>query len=69
MQVSAIASAGITAAVGRFEASAVRTAQAPLDDLAGQMVERLQASSEVKANVAVLRSANDMMGDLLDILA
>ena len=69
MQVSAIASAGISAAVARFDASARRTAEAPLDDLAGQMVERLQASSEVKANVAVLRSANDMMGELLDILA
>ncbi len=69
MQVSAIASAGITAAVARFDASARRTAEAPLDDLAGQMVERLQASSEVKANVAVLRSADAMMGDLLDILA
>ncbi len=69
MQAAAIASAGIASAIARFDASARRTAQAPLDDLAGQMVERLQAATDVKANAAVLRTADDMTGALLDILA
>jgi hypothetical protein len=69
MQAAAIASAGITAAVARFDASARRTAQAPLDDIAGEAVERLQAAADVRVNAAVLRTADDMTGALLDILA
>lgn len=68
MQAAAIASAGITSALARFDASAFRTAANPLDDLAGETVERLEASTAVSANVAVLRTADDMMGALLDIL-
>ena len=69
MQASAIASAGITSALARFDASARRTARAPLDDLAGETVERLQAATDLKANAAVLRTADEMMGALLTILA
>ena len=68
MQAAAIASAGITAAVARFDASARRTAEAPLDDLAGETAERLTAGIALKANVAVLRTADQMYGSLLDIL-
>jgi hypothetical protein len=63
------ASAGIAAATARFEQSAARTATAPLDDLAAETVERLEARTAVSANVAVLRTADDMTGALLDILA
>ena len=69
MNATAIASAGIVSALQRFDASAARTARAPLDDLAGETVERLQAKTAVQANVAVLRAADDMTGALLDILA
>ena len=68
MQASAIASAGVSTAHVRFEASAQRTARNPLDNLAEETVERMQAKTVVAANVAVLRTADDMMGSLLDIL-
>ena len=68
MRASAFASAGIVSAIARFDASAQRTARNPLDDLAGETVERMQAATAVKANAAVLRTADDMMGRLLDIL-
>ncbi len=69
MQVFAIAAAGIADAASRFEASAARTARAPLDDLAGETVERLTASIALKANVSVLKTADEMYGTLIDILA
>ena len=68
MQAFAIAAAGIADATARFEASAVRTARNPLDDLAGETVERLTAGVALKANVAVLKTADQMYGSLLDIL-
>ena len=69
MQAFAIAAAGIADATARFEASAVRTARDPLDDLAGETVERLTAEVALKANGAVLKTADQMYGSLLDILA
>ena len=69
MQAFAIAAAGIADATARFEASAVRTARDPLDNLAGETVERLTAEVALKANVAVLKTADRMYGSLLDILA
>lgn len=69
MQAFAIAAAGIADATARFEASAVRTARDPLEDLAGETVERLTAEVALKANVSVLKTADAMYGGLLDILA
>lgn len=69
MQAHAIAAAGIALATARFEASARRTAADPLADLAGETVERLGAELALKANVAVLKTADEMAGTLLDILA
>lgn len=69
MQAHAIAAAGIADAAARFDASARRTAADPLADLAGETVERMTAEIAVKANVAVLRTADDMTATLLDILA
>ena len=65
----AIATSGIASATARFEASAARTARAPLDDLAGEAIERMSAATGLEANVAVLRTADEMTGRLLDILA
>lgn len=65
----AIAAAGMTSAQMRFDDSARRTAAAPLDDLAGETVERIEAKTAFSANAAVARTADDMMGTLLDILA
>lgn len=68
MQAFSIAASGIATATARFDASARRTAIAPLDNLAAESVERIQAEVALKANTAVLRSANQMTGTLLDIL-
>ena len=69
MQAHAIAAAGIAAASARFEASARRTAADPLVDLAGEAVERIGAEIAVKANISVLKTADEMTGTLLDMLA
>lgn len=69
MQSFAIAAGGIAAAATRFDASARRTAAAPLDNLVGEMVERIESEVALKANVAVLKTADDMTGTLLDMLA
>jgi len=69
MSAFAIAASGIADATARFAASAGRTARDPLADLAGETVERLQSELALKANVAVLKTADRMTGDLLDILA
>lgn len=66
MQAFAIAAAGIAGASERF---AARTAFDSFADLAGETVERMTAEAALKANVAVLKTADDMYGSLLDILA
>lgn len=69
MQALAIAAAGMQDAQWRFEASARRTASAPLDNLAEEVVEQVQAKTAFSANVAVAKTADEMTGALLDILA
>ncbi len=69
MQAFAIAAAGIAGASERFAASAARTAADPFADLAGETVERMTAEAALKASVAVMKTADDMYGSLLDILA
>ncbi|WP_299642982.1 hypothetical protein [Devosia sp.] len=72
MQVLAIASAGLNTAFGRFERSAERTAQlaSPTSDVdyGSEIVEQIGARHAVAANIAVLKAADRMMGELLDIL-
>ena len=69
MSAMSIAAVGIANATARFDASARRTATAPLDNLAGEIVERIQAEVALKANVSVIRSASETTGSLLDMLA
>ena len=69
MIAASIAAGGLAPAMARFEQSAVRTAQAPLDNLEAEMVERIEAKASVSANIAVLRTADDMAGALLDMFA
>ena len=72
MQVMAIASAGLQTSMQRFEQSAQRTAQAASPysdvDMAEEAVEQISARSAFSANVAVIRTANQMMGQLLDLM-
>ena len=60
-----IAAAGMQNAANRFEASARRTASGSLDDLA---VEQIRAKTDFAANAAVVRTADEMVGTLLDVL-
>lgn len=69
MQALSIAAAGLTTAQNRFDNSARRTANAPLHNLAEEAVEEIQAKTAFSANAAVLRTADDMTGTLLDMLA
>ncbi|RYG16657.1 MAG: flagellar hook protein FlgE [Caulobacteraceae bacterium] len=69
--ITSIAQAGIQGALGRFETSARRVAQSG-DPAAGveleqEVVSQLNAKQEVSANISVLRTADEMMGQLLDI--
>ena len=63
-----IAAAGMQNAANRFEASARRTAEGSLDNLAVEAVEQIRASQDFSANAAVVRTADDMIGTLLDVL-
>lgn len=71
MSISAVSSAvsGVNAAFARLDASPARTARDPLANLAGEAVELITAKTELAANVAVLRAADEMTGTLLDMLA
>ncbi len=69
MQALSIAAVGMMNAQSRFENSARRTAAAPLDGLAEETVERIQAKAAFTANAAVVRTADEMSGTLLDMLA
>lgn len=63
------AAGGLNNALQRFEASARRTAENPLADPGGEAVERIHAEIALAANVQVIRTADRMMGSLLDMLA
>jgi len=69
MQAMPIAATGMLNAQARFDASARRTAAVPLDDLAAETVERVEAKTAFSANAAVVRAADEMTGALLDILS
>jgi len=69
MRIHAISAAGLADASARFEASARRTAADPLAGLAEETVERIGAEIAFKANASVLKTADEMAGTLLDILA
>lgn len=69
MNAASIASAGMSTALVRFEGSAARTAADPLENLAEETVERIEARTALRANAAVRRTADDMVGAILDIFA
>ena len=73
MQALTTAAAGMQAAFWRADTSAARTARfgatRPEVDLPAEVVEQIGAKSELRANVAVARAADEMLGALLDIKA
>jgi len=64
-----IAIAGLSASAARFAASANRVVQQQDVDLAAELVQQKLAAIEFKANVAVLKTADQMAKATLDILA
>lgn len=64
-----IAIAGLSASAARFAASANRVVQQQDVDLAAELVQQKLAVIEFKANVAVLKTADQMAKAALDILA
>ncbi len=74
MRAPPIGSAGLDAASQRFARSAERTTRAftPAGkgvDLAAEAVEQIGARTTFSTNLAVIRTADEMTGRLLDILA
>jgi flagellar hook protein FlgE len=53
----------------RFERSAERVATAREPDYARELVEQMSAEHAVKANVAVVRTTDSLVGTLFDIVA
>jgi len=72
MQAFAIAAYSMTAAANRLGASAQRVAtadasQATDTDLTKEAVEQISAENDFMANAAVLKTADQMSGALLDL--
>lgn len=68
----ATAQYGMLAAARRFEASAERTAQAGSPntslDLVSETVEQIEAKHAYSANIGVIRTADQMTRDALNML-
>ena len=69
-----IAAAGMMSAIQRLDGAAVRISQAGRPegsdtDLAAEMVSLVEAKNDFKANVAVMRTADEMTGALLNMIA
>ena len=61
---------GISLGFDRLETSAGRIATGGAGgDLAGNIVDTMRARQEVRANAAALRTADQMLGSLLDVMA
>ena len=72
MNVLSTALAGMTAATNRFEASANKTLQSFTpegsdQDMVEGVVGQISAKHEFEANVKVAKTADEMMGVLLDM--
>jgi flagellar hook protein FlgE len=63
------AAAGIYNAAARFEASARRTVDTTVDARAVEPVEQIAAKQAFSANTATIRTADQMIGTLLDMKA
>ena len=61
---------GINAGFDRLDRAAGRIARDGADgDLARNTVDQMQSAHEVRANIAVVRTADEMIASLLDVLA
>lgn len=61
---------GIAAGFERLDRAAARVARDGADgDLAGNMIDLMKARHQVRANAGVIRTADETIGTLLDVLA
>ena len=69
--IQAIGSAmsGIASATTRFDRASARIAQPEPDDLIGDRVDQIVAQHDLSANLATIRTADEMIGSLIDIVA
>jgi flagellar hook protein FlgE len=67
--VSAISLAGLQSAAARLEASAQRVASGRDTDLPTELVEQKMAEHAFKANLIVMKAADQMTKQMLDLLA
>ena len=67
--VMSVAIAGLNASATRFASSANRVVEQRHVDLAAELVQQKLAAIEYKANVAVLKTADQMAKAALDIFA
>jgi len=65
--VMSIAVAGLKASTARFASSANRVVEQPQADLAAELVQQKLAAIEYKANISVLKTADQMAKAALDI--
>jgi hypothetical protein len=64
------AARGLDAGVDRLNHAARRIARSEAGgDLAGDVIDVVRARQEVRANVSVTRTADEMIGTLLDVFA
>jgi flagellar basal body rod protein FlgC len=68
MDAIATATSGINSALAQFDRAAGAIAS-PSGDVAQAAVQVVEAKASFGANVAVLKTADSMMGSLLDIMA
>lgn len=61
---------GIADGFDRFSRAADRISRdTELSDLAGNLVQMQQATHEIRANVAVIRAEDELVGSILDVFA
>lgn len=56
-------------AVSRFDRASARIAQPEPSDLIAERAEQIVAEHSFTANLATIRTADDMLGSLIDIMA
>jgi flagellar basal body rod protein FlgG len=62
------AMSGMAEAAGRFDRASARIAQPQPDDAVGDRVQQITAQHAFAANVATVRTADEMIGSLIDIV-
>lgn len=69
--ISAIGSAmtGMATAISRFDRASARIAQGEPPDLIGDRADQIVAQHSFEANLATVRTADEMLGSLIDIVA